>query len=65
MTKALTKAFPMIDDYDAATPRSDFGQVSVDLNESLGDRYVYLRFKHRDGQPPTYVRVQAASGKTL
>jgi hypothetical protein len=57
MTKALIGALAVIDEADATLTGSD-GRPPAD-HKSLGDRYIYLRFKHGCGQPVTYVRVKA------
>jgi hypothetical protein len=57
MTIALTEALTVIGEADASLPGSEFGYLPHDINNGFADRYVYLRFKHSDGQPTTYVRV--------
>ena len=58
MTTALTEALAVIDEADAGLPSSELFNIPHGLNKSPDDRYVYLRFKHSDGQPTTYVRVE-------
>jgi hypothetical protein len=55
MTEALTEAPAVI----GATPPASDGRAPADLSKSVGDGYIYLRFKPGDGQPTTYVRVKA------
>jgi len=59
MTSILTEMPAAIDEADAHPLGSEFGRVPGDPDRSLGDRYIYLRFKPGGGQPVTLVRVLA------
>jgi hypothetical protein len=57
MTNARTEALAVIDEADASPPGTEFGRM---LSKGFGGRYIYLRFKHGDGQPLTHVRVRVS-----
>jgi hypothetical protein len=65
MTNALTEARAVIGEAGAIPPGSEFDRVSAGFNENPDDRYVYLRFKHGAGQPPTHVRVKVTRRQVL
>ena len=58
MTRALAEALAVIGEADSSPQGSAFGRIPHERKRSLDDRYIYLRFKHDDGQPMTYVRVK-------